>query len=130
MEVEIFTICDYCQDNHGKMIVIGPFDTIFAREFPATHPVLGIAGRIVFEPEEEKGSDIKILVLDPDGKDLLRPILGKFDLKDDESKPLKHLNICITNTNVLFKKPGKHLFQLFLGDKMLRQISINLTERK
>jgi len=34
MEIEIFTLCDFAQDNSSKLTVVGTFDSIQSRQFP------------------------------------------------------------------------------------------------
>ena len=33
MEIEIFTLCDFAQDNSGKLTVVGTFDGINSKQF-------------------------------------------------------------------------------------------------
>jgi len=34
MEIEIFTLCDFAQDNNSKLTVVGTFDSIHSKQFP------------------------------------------------------------------------------------------------
>jgi hypothetical protein len=49
MKTEIFTFCDFAQENGGKLTIVGTFDTIIARHFPCVHPQLSVVIRIRFD---------------------------------------------------------------------------------
>jgi hypothetical protein len=69
MKVEIFSLCDFASaDAAGKLNIIGIFDTIFARETPATHGLCALAIRMRFDKIEEGLKKIKISFTDSDGK--------------------------------------------------------------
>ena len=38
MDVQIASLCDAAQDYGGKLCLVGAFDTILVRQFPALHP--------------------------------------------------------------------------------------------
>jgi len=44
MDVEIFALCDAATDSGGKLNILGAFDRVSTRQFPAVHPpcALGI----------------------------------------------------------------------------------------
>jgi hypothetical protein len=72
MKVEIFTLCDFATaDAAGKLNIIGVFDTIYAREAPATHGFCALAARIRFERIEEGLKSIKISFIDADGNPVM-----------------------------------------------------------
>ena len=129
MTIEIFTVCDYCQDNSGKLNIIGPFDTIFVKSFPVRHPVFGIAGRLLFDKGEKKKSSLGIKVLTPENENLIEPVHGDLSLNNTEHGELKHINIAIINSNVKFEKPGVYTVQLLINDSVIREIRINLVKR-
>jgi len=52
MQVEVFTFCDFAQDNGGKLLIAGSFDTINSKEFPAHHPLMSLAIKLRFSIEE------------------------------------------------------------------------------
>ena len=52
MEIEIFTLADFAQDNNSKLTIVGTFDSIHAKEFPTQHPACSIACRLRFAAKE------------------------------------------------------------------------------
>jgi hypothetical protein len=46
MEIEIFTLCDFAQDNSGKLTVVGTFDGIHSKQFPFVQANFSVACRL------------------------------------------------------------------------------------
>ena len=53
MQTEIFTLCDAATLDHGKLNILGSFDTIWARAFPLDHPMCAVACKLRFEMGED-----------------------------------------------------------------------------
>ena len=72
MKVEIFSLCDFASaDGSGKLNIIGVFDTIWAREVPATHGFCALAIRIRFDKIEEGLKKFKVSFIDSDGNPIM-----------------------------------------------------------
>ena len=82
MYVDIFTLCDFAQESGGKLTVIGAFDTVFARQFPAMHPYMCLAMRLRFYIHEEGTHPIRIEFAGPDGAEVVNPIEGELSVLD------------------------------------------------
>jgi len=82
MTTDIFTLCDFAQESDGKMTVVGAFDTIYARQFPAVHPFMCLALRIRFYIHEAGSHAMKISFAGPDGNDVAGPIEGELSVGD------------------------------------------------
>ncbi len=68
MDIEIFTLCDAATDTHGKLNILGTFDAIWSKQVPTTHPHCAVALRVRFHRVEEGEHQIKINIIDEDGK--------------------------------------------------------------
>jgi hypothetical protein len=68
MKAEILTLCDAATDSHGKLNILGSFDTLWAKEEPISHPACAIAIRMRFARIEEGNHRIKLTFADADGK--------------------------------------------------------------
>jgi hypothetical protein len=71
MDVQVAVLCDAATDYHGKLNVLGTFDTIVTQQFPAVHPQCSIALRMVFSRVEEGGHKVKINFVDEDGRSIM-----------------------------------------------------------
>jgi hypothetical protein len=78
MTVEIFGVCDFAQDNAGKLTLIGTFDAITVRDLPAVHPFMCVAARIRFPVYELGEHTIRVEIKDADSSLLVPPIDGKL----------------------------------------------------
>lgn len=74
MKTEIFALCDFAADYGGKLVVVGAFDTILARQMPAIHPTCCIAVRFRFEQIEQGEKRVRLSLIDQDGQALVPPI--------------------------------------------------------
>ena len=64
MEIEIFTLADFAQDNQSKLTIVGTFDAIHSKQFPVTHPSCTIACRLRFAAKEAGSHDFKLRLID------------------------------------------------------------------
>jgi hypothetical protein len=88
METEIFTLCDAAADYQGRLNILGVFDTIFAPKLPVSHPHCAVALRIRFSKIEEGKHALALHIVDSDGKMIIPPLEGGFEvhLVEDESE--------------------------------------------
>ena len=80
MNVELFALCDYAQEEGGKLSILGLFDTLCAQEFPATHPLFCVAARLRFPVYELGSHEIRFAIRDAEGRDLLPPFEGSISV--------------------------------------------------
>lgn len=72
MKVEILSLCDFASaDAGGKLNIIGVYNTLWAREAPATHGLCALVARLRFEKIEEGLKKIKISFVDADGNPIM-----------------------------------------------------------
>lgn len=83
MDIQIAALCDAATDSHGKLNILGTFDTINAAQLPAVHPQCSIALRLVFSKMEEGHKDLRLSFVDEDGK----PVMPSVDIPVDVALP-------------------------------------------
>ncbi|MDR0316700.1 MAG: hypothetical protein LBH97_07360 [Treponema sp.] len=116
MKIELFTFCDFAQENGGKLTVVGTFDTIISRNFPCVHPQLSVVIRIRFDLWEFSRHVFRIETRDLDGEMSMEAISGNIDVKGvGNTTAVSHLVFTISNLH--FKNPGVLNFVLFMDDK-------------
>lgn len=105
---------DVRREDNGKFILLGLFETVGAREFPASHPTLfvingWIAGVGTFRQYSR--------ILDPSGHELARDQETSFQLPTLRSR---HSVIARFN-NLELPQPGEYAVEVLLnGDLKLR----------
>ncbi|HAX38223.1 MAG TPA: hypothetical protein DCY05_10840, partial [Spirochaetaceae bacterium] len=82
MTVELLTLSDFAQDAFGKLIVVGVFDAIMVKEFPAVHPFMAIAARIRFPVYELGEHQARVEIKDSSGRQLVPPLDGRLNINN------------------------------------------------
>ena len=126
MKIELFTFCDFAQENSGKLTIVGTFDTIIAGKFPCIHPHLSVVIRIRFDLWEFSPHTFKIETRTLAGENLLEPIQGNLEVKGvGNATAVSHL--VFTISNIHFKSQGVINFILYIDDKEISSIPLYLS---
>ena len=116
MKIELFTFCDFAQENGGKLTVVGTFDTIVSRNFPCVHPQLSVVIRLRFDIWEFSNHSFRIETRDLNGEMNMDAICGNVDVKGvGNATAVSHLVFTISNLH--FKEPGVINFVLIMDEK-------------
>jgi hypothetical protein len=123
MKIELFTFCDFAQENGGKLTIVGTFDTIISRNFPCVHPQLSVVIRLRFDLWEFSSHNFRIEARDLDGEMPINDINGSLDVKGaGNTTAVSHLVFSISNLR--FKGSGVLNFTLYIDDKELCSIPL------
>ena len=116
METEIFTLCDFAQDNSGKLTVVGTFDGIHAKQFPFVQPAFYVALRLRFSVKETGEHEIKLRLIDAEGKEVIKPIQGQLNINAPNNGQYSAINMVFNFSQMKFEKPGRYSFELYMDD--------------
>lgn len=117
METEIFTLADFAQDNNSKLTIVGTFDSINAKQFPAQHPACSIACRLRFAASEAGEHEFKLRLIDAAGKEVVQPVQGNINIGTPPNGQLATINMVINFNNLQFERPGRYSFEMYIdGD--------------
>lgn len=116
MEIEIFTLADFAQDNQSKLTVVGTFDAIQAKQFPAVHAACSIASRFRFSEKEAGNHSFRLRLIDEAGVEMIKPIDGNINIINTQNRPVISVNIVINFNQLRFEKPGRYSFELYMDD--------------
>jgi len=123
MKIEMFTFCDFAQENGGKLTIVGTFDTIVSRNFPCIHPQLSVVIRLRFDLWEFNNHSFRIETRDLNGEMNMETISGNMEVKGaGNTSAVSHLVFSISNLH--FKNHGVINFVLFIDDKELGTIPL------
>jgi len=126
MKIELFTFCDFVQENTGKLTIVGTFDTILSRKFPCVHPQLSVVIRLRYDLWEFANHQFRIETKDLGGKTVINPIKGTVDVKGvGNATAVSHLVFTISNLH--FNDAGVINFTLYIDDKELASIPLYLS---
>jgi hypothetical protein len=112
MEIEIFTLADFAQDNNSKLTIVGTFDSINAKQFPVQHPACTVACRLRFAAKETGQHDFKMRLIDAAGKEIIKPIEGNINIGEPPNGQWASINMVINFNQLHFEKPGRYSFEL------------------
>ena len=116
MEVEIFTVCDFAQDNNGKLTIVGTFDRITATAFPCVHAQLSVALRLRFANSEAGVHTLKVRLTDNANINVIEPLQGEINV-NPSTLGYSAVNLVINFQGAKFEKEGRYSFELHVDDE-------------
>lgn len=123
MKTELFTLCDFAQENSGKLTIVGTFDTIVSGTFPCVHPSLSVVIRMRFDIWEFGTHSFRIESRDLDGEANIDPLHGTLQVKGvGNASAVSHLMFSINN--IRFKNSGVVNFVLYIDEKEISSIPL------
>jgi hypothetical protein len=112
MNIEAFLLCDAATEFGGKLNVLGAFDSIFAKEFPAVHPHCAVALRLRFDRIETGQHRVRLNFIDADGKAVLPPLDASINIGMREGDASICANLVLNIQGVKFEKAGAYSIDL------------------
>lgn len=128
MDIQIVALCDAATDSHGKLNLLGAFDTINTQQLPAVHPQCSIALRIVFQKIEEGKHKLKLNFVDEDGKFVMPSIDIPVEVALPEDASFISRNFVINIQQLKFEKTGSYSIDVALDGR--HEASIPLLVRQ
>jgi hypothetical protein len=128
VQILLATLCDFAADYHGKLCILGSFDTLCAREFPVTHPQCSFALRLCFDPEDSSPVTLSIRALGPEDEDIMPPFPASIETNfPPGSPPFLTRNIVLNLQRVKFDKPGLYRFIVEKEGDELSSVPLRVT---
>lgn len=118
MNIEAFLLCDAATDQHGKLNILGAFDTLFAEQVPVVHPACAVAARIRFEGIEQGSHSIRICVIDEDGKSIGPKLEGNMNVSIRDDVDSTATNIIMNIQGLKFEKHGQYRIDLAIDNQI------------
>ena len=123
IKIELFTFCDFAQENGGKLTIVGTFDNIISRNFPCVHPHLSVVIRVRFDLWEFGTHAFRIETRNLNGEMSMEAINGNIEVRGaGNASAVSHLVFSISNLH--FKEPGMINMVLFIDDKEMDSIPL------
>lgn len=127
MEVQIASLCDTAADYGGKLCLLGAFDTILVRQFPALHPFCSVALRIIFRDTDEGKHTLRVNLIDDDGQSLLPGMPATpLDVRLPENQFFATVNLVFNLQGMRFNKPGQYSIDITLDAQMIARIPLQV----
>lgn len=121
MKISIFTLCDYAQNNLGKLSIIGTFNKISSNKFPFIYQAsFCIVAKITSATSINKSFEVSSIA--PDGNQFIAPFKGNMQINVPEGSTEEQSADFIININSPeFKVPGTYKFILTIGEESFSQ---------
>ena len=118
MKVDIFTLCDSAQEYGGKLIIVGTFNSIYAKEFPTLHPEFALVARVVFSENEKGVHKIDFSVKKNDENVYIMPP-GQLTADTTNTKGKDAIiNVVVKGNNIPIPSDGTYVVTLKVDDKV------------
>ncbi len=106
MNTDFAFICDAAEAG-AKINALGiGFDTIYAAQVPVRHPHFSLVLQLRASVAEAGQKRIEVSLLDEDGKNLISPVQGQFNLPRTEGRTYTIGRFVMEFNNVEFKAYG------------------------
>ncbi len=129
MKVELFVLCDAATDYHGKLNILGTFDSIWTKQIPAAHPLCAVALRLRFLKIEEGEHKIKISIVDEDGKAVVKPVEANISVLF-KNTPLTSIstNMILNLQGLKFENYGEYSVDLAIDGRHEASLPIHINK--
>lgn len=124
MHVEIFSLCDAATNSHGKLNLLGTFDTIWARKLPASHQYCAIAVRLRFSLIEQGVHAFKINLVDQDGRLVTSFLDKKIPVNIKAPQTSGTLNLVLNIPNLKLPRYGAYSIALLVDGRPLMSLPL------
>ena len=123
--LQFSVVCDDVKrEDNGKFLLLGLFEAISAKKFPATHPTLFIMDR--WCKGEGKFSQKLRIVNSKDRAIVFQTDDQPFELSDIDA----HHTLISKVNNIVFPSPGKYWVEILLGGDLVLNYPLILKEIK
>lgn len=128
MNVDFAFICDFAEAT-GKLNALGiGFDTIYAPQLPARHPHFSLVLQLRASVVEAGQKNIQVNLIDEDGRDIMSPIQGQFNLPRAEGVTYTVGRFVLEFGNVELKRYGSYSVRVAIGGIEMASIPFRVSQ--
>jgi hypothetical protein len=131
MNIQVAVLCDAATEDHGKLNLLGAFDTIYAPQMPAVHPQCAVALRFTFITGEEGDRKLKLNFVNADGHAIVPPVEIPVTVALPDDVHFVSRNFIVSIQQLKFTEAGLYSVDVRLDDKSRGSIplSVKLVDR-
>jgi hypothetical protein len=126
MNLQIAALCDAAADYGGKLSLLGTFDTIVARQMPASHPQCAVALRLVCDRQAEGGHMLRVDLVNADGRSVMPPIEIPFDVVLPSDSLHLARNFILNIQQLKFQEPGYYAVAVAIDGQIVSSIPLRV----
>jgi hypothetical protein len=129
MKSQVLLTADYASVDQatGKLNILGAFNRIFAKQFPAVHPRMALVAKLVASDfaETTEPRPIEVTLTDADGTELFQ-VTGMVQLPIDKKGFRQDANIIVEINAIEFPRPGTYEFIVKCEHEVIGETTIEL----
>jgi hypothetical protein len=126
MKIDLALLCDAATvDPSGKLNVLGVFDRIHAREFPARHGRLCLVLRLETRAADAGDRTAEIRLETPSGEDLVR-LDGKIHVGPATTDQPSRIPQVLNLDGIVFPEAGTYHFEVAIDGEALARVPLIL----
>ena len=129
MNIEAFLLCDCATDSFGKLNVLGAFDSIHAAKMPHVHPACTIAIRIRFNATEHGQHQMRLNVIDVDGKSIVPKLEGQVNVPAKKDASSIAVNMILNLQRLKFENFGEYRVDFAIDGRQEASLPFHVKER-
>jgi hypothetical protein len=127
MEIEIFTLCDFAQDNNGKLTIVGTFDTLFTQQLPVMQNCCVVVKMRLANSETGKHA-VMLKFLAPDGRDVMPPPAFDIDHRPNPNADYNAIPLIVNFNPLKLDKAGKYAIEFFYDGEFQSGLKFTLVQ--
>lgn len=124
MILELFCLCDAATADNGKLNILGVFDAIRVKQFPAVLAHCAVAVRLRFFSLEQGEHHIEVRFIDADGKNVLPPAGGSIQVSLQDGQRTAAFNLVLNIPALKVETPGEYAMDLRVGGQGITSLPI------
>lgn len=131
MEVRLALLADSANiSREGKLNLLGIFDTLNIRSFPAVHPNMHLVLRFeATNAEAGRTKEVEVVFMGPD-EDKLGSLSGKFVIPKGEAGYPIQISHILSIPPLKFEKTGDYAFVVLVNGDEEDRVSLRVVEAK
>jgi hypothetical protein len=127
MKIDLSLLCDAATvDPSGKLNVLGVFDRIHAREFPARHGRLCLVLRLETRAVDAGERIAEIRLVTPAGEDLVR-LDGKIQIGPASGDTISRIPQVLNLDGIVFPEAGTYRFEVSVDGEPMASVPLILS---
>jgi hypothetical protein len=124
MNIQVAVLCDAATDDHGKLNLLGAFDTIYAPQMPAFHPQCAVALRVTFQPGDEGTRKLSLNIINADGRSILQVPDMPVEVALPDDTHFVTRNFIVNIQQLKFDDPGLYSVDVRLDNESAASVPL------
>lgn len=130
MKLEILTLCKAAVVENGAISILSAMDRLVAPKVPSMVPRCSVALRIRFERIEAGEHELRLQVVDADGKSVMSPIQAKVPVQVAPGERSSTLSLVIDVNGLSLPSFGEYSIDVAVDSHHLGSIPFFLAEAR